>query len=487
MPARRLLAVSRGGGGFTAPTFAVSGPYSPATGLAAFLTQVHCHTTQSDGSYTPAEVVDFYISRGYQALAITDHDLATSQPVGIDTAITGNEHSPSQQHIIALNSDYTRGVTTDAQTIIDAIVADGGEAQIAHPLWSVGMSFAEMDALTDYIGMEIHNQKVVSGAGQNPVTFPGFAVSRWDALLQGARKDVWAFAVDDLHYLDAYDTYDVGRLQVFAEQNTVADIMAALAAGNFVADVSNYGVTPGYPIRGNLGVSLSCPGAVLMEAWGSSGLLAATTGSSIAYGFEGTEDYVRLAAVGDYTEPFGAALGNEWSAVSGTWTVGSGVLSLSSDSTVRVLVLRRHREGDFQAQVDVKLNHASGAMLLLFNNLHADWYYGVRIGVGSGAENNALAIRKVNNAVSSNPATTAYTADPAEWQTVKLDYTAATGRIRAKVWERDNESEPGSWMIDTNDTTWTHGGFGLRATHTPDFDNFYASGFKTYYQPIAID
>lgn len=35
---------------------------------------LHLHTTASDGSFTPEQLVDFYSSRGFRAVAVTDHD-----------------------------------------------------------------------------------------------------------------------------------------------------------------------------------------------------------------------------------------------------------------------------------------------------------------------------------------------------------------------------------------------------------------------------
>ncbi len=36
--------------------------------------ELHCHTTYSDGSLTPAELVAAAVGAGVRALAITDHD-----------------------------------------------------------------------------------------------------------------------------------------------------------------------------------------------------------------------------------------------------------------------------------------------------------------------------------------------------------------------------------------------------------------------------
>ena len=336
----------------------VTGPYpSSYVPTATLKTQLHCHTSQShDGSIPPSTMVANYVNAGYDALALTDHDKVTSQPTGADYAIVGNELSPSAQHIISINSSYVRGGTTNAQTIIDGVVAAGGQSHIAHPTWYAGMTYAEMAALSGHMGFEIHNGLITTGGGQNPVTYPGFSVDRWDALLAAGKKTgVWGFSVDDLHAVGAFATYDMGCVKVFVESASVANIVAALVAGNFVADVSNFGITPGYPVLSSSDVALSCTGATRIEAWGKLGQLASHTGSSYTYTFDGSEGYVRLVAIGDYTEPWDS-ISDRWGTYDGSWAVASGALSVSSDATFRRLILRRHRQGDFAAQTDIQVN-----------------------------------------------------------------------------------------------------------------------------------
>ncbi len=41
------------------------------------LAELHCHSTNSDGELTPEEVVALYEKKGYDVLAITDHDVLT--------------------------------------------------------------------------------------------------------------------------------------------------------------------------------------------------------------------------------------------------------------------------------------------------------------------------------------------------------------------------------------------------------------------------
>jgi hypothetical protein len=450
------------------------------------LTQLHCHTNQSDGSFTPAQVVDKYLAAGYGALAITDHDKVTAQPAGLASPISGNELSPTTQHILSIGASYTRGALTDAQQIIDGITAAGGHAVIAHPEWSVGLTYEEMAALTGYRGMEIHNAKVVTGAGQNPITFPGYSLSRWDLLLTRSRRDIWGVSTDDLHAIDTYHAPDVGRTHVFVTCNSPVNVTASLASGDFVADVSNHGVTPGYPVVDAEGVSVTCPGATRVEAWGPFGLLAAEDANSLSYGFNPCDRYVRLVAVGDYTEPFDT-LSDQWAVHDGSWAAANGTLQLAGDGTGRRIILRRHREGDFTASVRVKLgNGGLDQGSLMFNVLNSNYYYLLFFGQSSnGGYNNTLAIAKATSGVPAAAplAATPLIAAPDTWYTLSMAYTS--GLIRAKAWA-DGDPEPEDWQVSVTDSAWRHGAFGFRSTYTAEYDDLYINGFKTYYQPIPI-
>ena len=55
---------------------------------------LHCHSTISDGAFTPQELKEIYKSRGYQILAITDHNITIAHPELEDEnflLITANE------------------------------------------------------------------------------------------------------------------------------------------------------------------------------------------------------------------------------------------------------------------------------------------------------------------------------------------------------------------------------------------------------------
>ena len=61
------------------PRASASGPSAPTFG-AAKLIDLHSHSTASDGSYAPAELVALALERGLSALALTDHDTVSGLP-----------------------------------------------------------------------------------------------------------------------------------------------------------------------------------------------------------------------------------------------------------------------------------------------------------------------------------------------------------------------------------------------------------------------
>lgn len=105
---------------------------------------LHVHTTYSDGSHSPRQVVDAGIRAGLDVLAVTDHDTIEGALVAADRAvalagllevIVGEEVSSRDGHILGL---YLRGRVepglSGEETII-AIREQGGLAIAAHPFW----------------------------------------------------------------------------------------------------------------------------------------------------------------------------------------------------------------------------------------------------------------------------------------------------------------------------------------------------------------
>src|SRR5215467_13915430 len=62
-----------------------------ARGRHAGRADLHLHTTHSDGSYTPAEVVDLARRSGLAAIAVTDHDTTSGVAEARAAAADGPE------------------------------------------------------------------------------------------------------------------------------------------------------------------------------------------------------------------------------------------------------------------------------------------------------------------------------------------------------------------------------------------------------------
>lgn len=452
----------------------ISGPYTAGSILDHMMTiQLHDHTTESDGNLSPEELVLRYLNDGVGGLAITDHNLMTTQPAGMTLAINGDEVTQSYGHLGAIG--ITKLPTgSSVQTYIDSILADNGIAILNHPKWTTGFSLATMQSLTGYHGIEIFNMHV------QKLTGTGFDIVDWDALLSGTRHNIWGFATDDFHSKVFNTASNTGRIHVFAKSNSLTDVLDSIRAGNFVADVSNYGITPKMPIVTREGISIDVPGATGIKFIGSTGELQSTSGSNASYQFSQTDDYVRIEAIGDYTEPFDEAIDqtNRWSNVhvTGSWITGGGVLTepLNEES---MIWCNRHVYGDFEASVMIKGTAAAPDRAgLTFHGTDTDKYFVIRLTAG-----NAL---QIVNQAGSTLAAAGFTSGSGIWYHLKVDYTKATGVYRGKAWA-DGDSEP-DWMITYNGGATQNGMFGLRTWKAMQFDNLYIDGFTSYYQPIPV-
>lgn len=84
------------------------------------IVDLHVHSTKSDGSFTPSELVDYAIEKGLTAFALTDHDTtdgidearkaAEGKPVEVIPGIEfSSEYEGRDIHIVGLYIDYQSG------------------------------------------------------------------------------------------------------------------------------------------------------------------------------------------------------------------------------------------------------------------------------------------------------------------------------------------------------------------------------------------
>jgi hypothetical protein len=163
----------------------------------------HTHTTESDGSQTPAEVIDEYHAAGYDILALTDHNHITwpwtafgRDPATLGMlAVRGDEYSNSD-HMNAFY-DFTNS-SSDLASGLDHVEASGGLSHINHPgRYSSPSDFAWYvswyQTYASCVGLEVYNQ------GDR------YSDDRrlWDnineALYPTAGRLVWGYSNDDKH------------------------------------------------------------------------------------------------------------------------------------------------------------------------------------------------------------------------------------------------------------------------------------------------
>jgi len=200
---------------------------------------LHCHSTSSDGILKPKEVVDYYLSRGYSLIAITDHGKITTEHIDNQKGILlpsieiskGTSKLRENYHIIAIGvEDPTLNDLKNPSEVIDEINAAGGAAIIAHPYWS-GLVYEDLINLSGYIGIEIYN------AGCDVEVTKGYSTVHWDDLTSSGVKS-WGFAVDDAHryFVPPIDA-DGGWIWIKVTDKSPKAVIESLKAGSFYSSM----------------------------------------------------------------------------------------------------------------------------------------------------------------------------------------------------------------------------------------------------------
>lgn len=199
--------------------------------LPVFRAALHTHTTNSDGKFSPEQLIYMYSNAGYDVLAFTDH--RQTNPVatydGKDmTLLSGTELHPmgphgQRWHLLSLGvpEDFPCEDAPDGQAAIDAVKAAGGLVFLAHPHWS-GFSAADLMTLQDYDGIEIYNTSARRiGKGYNDQC--------WQDMMN-ADNYCPAIAVDDIHYPgDLFGAWT----GIIAPDKSPESLLHALKTGSF--------------------------------------------------------------------------------------------------------------------------------------------------------------------------------------------------------------------------------------------------------------
>lgn len=247
--------------------------------------QTHDHSTNSDGSASPDQVVASYESTGYDFLVITDHDCLTAVSSSRDILlINGIEEYPVEGHVVAINPTVQQ-VSQNAQEVINSIVNEGGLAILAHANYSIGFSVDELNSLNNYSAMEIHNNFVESTGGH------GNAEDKWDHLLSSG-KQVFGVASDDSHSSGGVNH---AWVMVHADNLTAEEIVDSLKKGNFYAST---GPDINVEVNGET-ITASTGNPARIEFLVSNGRIAGSFDDvmSASYTVLGDEGYVRIRLI----------------------------------------------------------------------------------------------------------------------------------------------------------------------------------------------
>jgi predicted metal-dependent phosphoesterase TrpH len=194
---------------------------------------LHTHTTLSDGDVNLPIRVKQYRDKGYQVLAVTDHE-KTNHVEGYSDAnfllLNGMETHPKSNtevpyHFVCVNIHEGLSFADDVNAVerIKKIKESGGEFFFAHPYWS-GHTINDMLAVEGFIGVEVYNSEFYR-------TGKGYSSVQWDQYLNTGRM-LPAVAADDVH-----NSKLVGQswIMIKAKELTANSIMDSLRNGCYYA------------------------------------------------------------------------------------------------------------------------------------------------------------------------------------------------------------------------------------------------------------
>ncbi|SHJ43037.1 hypothetical protein SAMN05444000_108140 [Shimia gijangensis] len=210
---------------------------------------LHTHSTQSDGVFSPQEVCQRYQAQGYDFIALTDHfvglfdypitDTTDFRNPNFTTLLgaelhTGHMENGNLWHLVSvgLPLDFTpphaptlqsvagsESATSLAQRARDA----GAFVAIAHPHWS-GMSETDARSITAAHAVETYNHGCVVDNDRGE----GFLILE-HLLNRGRRLNL--IATDDAHFNSP--NHFGGWVMVKTTENTPGALLAALKAGAY--------------------------------------------------------------------------------------------------------------------------------------------------------------------------------------------------------------------------------------------------------------
>lgn len=205
---------------------------------------LHAHTTISDGTRPVSEVIGIYKGKGYDFLAITDHNTVFksdefNDEIYIVPALeihSGKPGTDKTHHMVGLTTYDNPMVShgqrienvewTDARGACDELCNKmkpmGFELIYCHSLWSRIEPAEFMNS--GLMAMEIYNGVCEWACDQ------GLQTTHWDILLRNGLS-LWGVASDDSHNVDTH--YGRGYVMIKADELSDHSIIEAIKEGEF--------------------------------------------------------------------------------------------------------------------------------------------------------------------------------------------------------------------------------------------------------------
>jgi hypothetical protein len=215
---------------------------------------LHTHTTFSDGDHPPQDVYAWYRDRGYNFLAITDHNTLTDPAVyrllerpkrfvmipGEEVTMRG---AGKQVHVNALciaRSIPGRSFDTQRRALtwaVHEVAAQGGVALVNHPNWDWALTEADLPAARGAQLLEIASGHPYVHTLGDEGHLSHEAI--WETTI-AAGLGLAGVAVDDAHIYGPHAPENAARpgrawVQVFAPEPSREAICEALAQGRLYA------------------------------------------------------------------------------------------------------------------------------------------------------------------------------------------------------------------------------------------------------------
>ncbi len=224
---------------------------------------LHCHTTESDGKFTPEQIKQMYLERGYHAVAYTDHQVCVPHNDLTDkefVALSGIEiafgiRQKSSVHICGISRDPDAVLEIPNYPLDDIVKMNEGIdllneknyiTTLNHPRWS-GMSTEALAMIGNVANIEVLNgyEAVQDGYGSSDACY--------EIELRRGRK-VRPIATDDSHTAQNGGAsgleYFRGFTVIKAPCLTYDALISALDSGAFFAStgpmIKNLWIEDGY-------------------------------------------------------------------------------------------------------------------------------------------------------------------------------------------------------------------------------------------------